>query len=304
MLSHSSIAESKQCRLKRRLLASILFCFSLPLAAWSAPLVQSGQSVAFLGDSITQFGAVSPGGYVRLIESGAAANGVILTVIPAGVSGNKSNQMLERLERDVLSKKPEWMTLSCGVNDVWHGDKGIPLEVYKKNITDILDRCAQGGVKVIILTATQIGLPLDNPNNQKLSGYNAFLKEIARERQLPVADLNEAMASEQAANTAAGLKRSLITDGVHMNHHGNAMMAAGVLRAFGFDDSQIATARKKWRSLPDAVPVTANLKLSFPDMEALEAAAASRKQPVETLIGEQFRNALKSILSERPAPKP
>lgn len=304
MQSPSPIDESRPRRPERRLLSSLILCLSLPFTAWSVPLVQSGQSVAFLGDSITQFGAVPPGGYVRLVESGAASNGVNLTVIPAGVSGNKSSQMLERLERDVLSKKPDWMTLSCGVNDVWHGDKGIPLEVYKKNITDILDRCAQSGVKVMILTATQIGLPLDNPNNQKLLGYNAFLQETAKERQLPLADLNAAMASEQAANAAAGLKRTLTTDGVHMNHHGNAMMAAGVLRAFGFDDNQIATARKKWRSLPDAVPVTANLKLSFPDMEALEAAAAARKQTVETLIGEQFRNALKAILSERPTPKP
>ena len=274
----------------------------LPVSA--EPLLKKGQTVAFLGDSITQFGSAAPGGYVRLVESGAAANGIDLKVIPAGVSGNKSNQMLERLDRDVLNKKPNWMTLSCGVNDVWHGEKGVSLEDFQRNITEILDRCARAGIQVLILTATQISLPLDNPHNQKLVGYNQFLKKIAQERQLPIADLNAGMAAQQESNRATGLQRNLTTDGVHMNHHGNVMMAAGVLQGFGFDEAQIAVAQKKWRSLPDLVPVTATLKLSLPDMELLEAAASAKKQSAETLIGEQFRNALRAIISERLAPKP
>ena len=48
--------------------------------------------------------------------------------MPAGISGHKSDQMLARLDKDVLSKKPQWMTLSCGVNDVWHGPRGVPLD--------------------------------------------------------------------------------------------------------------------------------------------------------------------------------
>ena len=44
------------------------------------------------------------------------------------LAGHKSNDMLARLEADVLSKNPQWMTLSCGVNDVWHGNKGVPLD--------------------------------------------------------------------------------------------------------------------------------------------------------------------------------
>ena len=73
-------------------------------------------------------------------------------IIGAGISGHKSNQMLERLERDVLSKKPDWMTLSCGVNDVWHGAKGVALPEYQKNITEIVDKAQAANVKVIILT--------------------------------------------------------------------------------------------------------------------------------------------------------
>jgi hypothetical protein len=49
-------------------------------------LVKDGESIAFLSDSITQFGAQSPGGYVRLVEGVLADQGVVITVIPAGIS--------------------------------------------------------------------------------------------------------------------------------------------------------------------------------------------------------------------------
>lgn len=70
------------------------------------PLVKSGDKIAFLGDSITQGGAGHPAGYVRRVESGLQANGIKVTVIGAGISGHKSDQMLERLDRDVIRRSP------------------------------------------------------------------------------------------------------------------------------------------------------------------------------------------------------
>lgn len=207
--------------------------------------VKEGQKIAFMGDSITQAGA-APKGYVTLVIRGLEAVGVKTTAIPAGISGHKSNNMLERLERDALSKKPDWMTLSCGVNDVWHGANGVPLDAYKVNITKIVDQCQAAGVKVMILTSTMIGEDEPNPNNQKLIAYNEFLRTLAKEKKCLLADLNADM---QAIITKAGpeKKGNIITsDGVHMAPAGNEMMATGVLRAFGLSDEQIAKAKESW----------------------------------------------------------
>src|SRR4051812_22104276 len=76
--------------------------------------VKSGEKIAFLGDSITAGGWGNPAGYVRLVTAGLEANGVKAEPIPAGIGGHKSDNMLGRLDRDVISKKPQWMTLSCG----------------------------------------------------------------------------------------------------------------------------------------------------------------------------------------------
>lgn len=268
-----------------RLLAALsLTC--LAAAGWSAePLVKSGESIAFLGDSITQQGAGSPSGYVRLVISGLEANGIKATAIPAGISGHKSNQMLDRLQNDVLAKKPTWMTLSCGVNDVWHGANGVPLVKYKSNITAIVERAQAAGVKVVVLTATMIHEDAGNAENKTLAAYNDFLRELAKEKGCPLADLNADM---QAGLAKAGeaRKRGKIytTDGVHMAPAGNQMMALGVLRAFGLDDAALAKAQEAWLDIPRAVPV--NSALSFRQFEQLQALAAKRGRSINDLIEE------------------
>ena len=208
--------------------------------------VKEGETIAFMGDSITQAGARHPHGYVRLVIKGLQAAGVKATAIPAGISGHKSNQMLARLERDVLSKKPDWMTLSCGVNDVWHGARGVALEPYKQNITKIVEQCQAAGVKVMILTATMISEDAADARNVKLAPYNEFLRALAKEKSCLLADLNADM---QAAIAKAADKKNgklLTRDGVHMNPAGNEMMATGILRAFGLGEEQVAAARKSW----------------------------------------------------------
>ena len=47
--------------------------------------------------------------------------------------------MLARLQKDVIDRHPDWVSISCGVNDVWHGERGVLLPDYKKNMTQIVD---------------------------------------------------------------------------------------------------------------------------------------------------------------------
>lgn len=217
--------------------------FTLRASADIAP--KDGEKIAFLGDSITEGGWGDPRGYVRLVMAGLAANGVNAEAVPAGISGHKSTNMLGRLERDVLSKKPQWMTLSCGVNDVWHGKNGVPLDQYKENIRKIIDQCGAAGVKVVVLTATVIYEKLDSPENVRLAEYNDFLRELAKEKNLPLADLN-GMFQERIKAENKPDQKVLTSDGVHMNAAGNRVMALGVLKAFGLDEAQLKKATERW----------------------------------------------------------
>lgn len=230
--------------MKKEMLLVVLV--SMSLAVSGAPIIKNGEKVAFMGDSITQFGNEQDGGYVNLVIDGLARAGVKAVKIPAGVSGHKSDQMLARLA-GVLAKKPDWMTLSCGVNDVGHGPRGIEFEPYKTNITAILDKCAAAGVKVIVLTPT---LCNDGPGwkkhgyNRKLEKYCEFLRDEAAKRKLPLADLN---ALHRAALESPDLPPEGVTvDKLHMNGYGNRMMAKGVLQVMGVDEKTLAECERMW----------------------------------------------------------
>jgi lysophospholipase L1-like esterase len=227
--------------------------------------VKSGEKIAFLGDSITAGGWGNPAGYVRLVIAGLEANGVHAEPIPAGISGHKSDQMLARLDKDVLIKKPQWMTLSCGVNDVWHGPRGVPLDeamaksgtydekvasrgTYKKNITAIIDQATAAGVKPVMLTATVIQENLASKENGLLAPYNAFLRQLAKEKNIPMADLYAMFEKRIKAENKPTVK-VLTSDGVHMNGEGNKLMAIGVLKAFGLNEAELDKAKASWPAL-------------------------------------------------------
>ena len=241
----TTITKLKKFGRMSSLLTFAAFAGTSSLVQGAEIAVKSGEKIAFMGDSITQAGA-KPNGYVRLAISGLEAAGVKTTAIPAGISGHKSNQMLARLEKHVLSKKPDWMTLSCGVNDVWHGKRGVLLKDYKKNITKIVDQCQAADIKVMLLTSTMIKEDKKNKQNQTLKGYNDFLIELAKEKKCLIADLNADMQAIIDASDDKKGGKLLTRDGVHMNAIGNKMMATGVLKAFGLSSKQIEKAQASW----------------------------------------------------------
>ncbi len=197
-----------------------------------------GDAIAFLGDSITQFGTEKPDGYVNLVLRGLAAGGANCTLVPAGVSGETSRQMLARLERDVLAKRPKWMFLSCGVNDAPNGyedyrkNPGIPLAEYKKNVEAILDRAHAAGIGAIVLEPTPV---VEEPHlaNVNERPYVEALRQIARARKLPIVPLNQVFA-ERCRSKPNPFVRELTVDGTHMSPAGNRLMADVILATLGW----------------------------------------------------------------------
>jgi len=280
-------------------LATLATLAMAPLAS-AEIAVKSGEKIAFLGDSITAGGWANPAGYVKLVIAGLEANGVKAEPVPAGIGGHKSDQMLARLDKDVLSKKPQWMTLSCGVNDVWHGKKGVPLDdaaaakpgeydekvagrgTYKKNITAIIDHATTSGVKPVILTATVIQEDLGSAENARLAPYNEFLRSVAKEKHAPLADLNALFHERIKKENKPGTK-VLTGDGVHMNGEGNKLMAIGVLQAFGLNDAQIEKAKSSWPALEAASAEAAKKAAEAKAAAAKAKADAAKSQPAPAI---------------------
>lgn len=207
------------------------------------PCIKDGDALAFFGDSITYLGCQKPDGFCNLVVNALKAEGVGVRMIPCGYSGQTSASLLPVLDRKVLRQKPRWMTLACGVNDVLHqdGGKGVPLESYKENIRTILDRCAASNCTAILLTTVVFergGLEKD-PHNVRIAAYNDFLREEAKRRGLPLADVNAAMWAAHRRNPAA----EYTVDGIHMAPAGDRLIARCVIAAMGVPETRIAEGR-------------------------------------------------------------
>ena len=274
-----------------------LFLMLLGTSLAAEVVVENGQKIAFMGDSITAAGR-RPGGYCQLVLAALKDQGIETKAVFAGISGHKSNQMLARLDKDVLKHKPDWMTLSCGVNDVWHGARGVKLEDYKKNITAIVDKAQAAGVKVILLTATMIREDQSTKLNKQLAPYNEFLRQLAKEKNCQLADLNQAMQDALKKFPAAAPKgKQLTNDGVHMNGLGNIMMARGVAKAMGLTETQLDESEKKWMSIPGSQELRlASLKMSLAEMEKLKAIAAKQGKTLQQYFSEVLNKEKEAML--------
>ena len=102
-------------------------CISTVFAHGGEKVIQTGDTLVFMGDSITQFGKNTVDGYLRLVVQGLAANGINVTWYGVGISGQTAVQMKNRFKADVLDKHPNVVTIFAGVNDCafgWPGNTG------------------------------------------------------------------------------------------------------------------------------------------------------------------------------------
>ena len=205
----------------------------------SAPPLKKGDRIVFLGDSITQAG-VGAKGYVtfiknRLQEKYAALD---LTVVGAGISGNKVPDLQKRLERDVLSEKPTIVVIYIGINDVWHGEKnpakGTSKEQFESGLKDVIGRIKNAGARVILCTPSVIGEKVDGGNNldAKLDAYAAISRTVAKDAQVQLCDLRQAfvdyLKKHNPDNKASGI---LTSDRVHLNPAGNELVAGVIMKS-------------------------------------------------------------------------
>jgi len=168
-----------------------------------------------------------------------------IETINAGISGHKSTDMIARYQHDVLDRKPDLVTISVGVNDVWHGfydnhprgdgPRGVKLEDYRKNVDSMVSQAQAAGIKVVILSTTVIYENLKSPENAKAAKYNAALRDIARQHNCPFVDFQKpfrTLLKNYQAGTG-GHDNFLTVDGVHMNAEGNKVMAHVILTGLG-----------------------------------------------------------------------
>ncbi len=223
------------------------FASAQPQAVRVPPVALAGvHRIVCLGDSITEAGE-NPGGYVWLVRHylDALYPEEAIETINAGISGHRAPDMLARFKRDVLDRRPDLVTISVGVNDVWHGFSdnhplgdgpgGVPLDEFRRDVESMVSQAQVTGMKVVVLSTTVIYEDLNSPENLKVAKYNQALHDIARAHGCLFIDFQKPFRSlirDYRANTG-GRDNLLTVDGVHMNAEGNKVMAHTILTGLG-----------------------------------------------------------------------
>jgi lysophospholipase L1-like esterase len=206
------------------------------------PQLKPGTRIVTLGDSITQ-----AGGYQRLMRRvfDRFYADLNVEIVNAGISGHKSPDMAGRLQKDVIDKNPTIVTISCGVNDVWHGFYDPPRGVDLATYTDLMRQMvrelkAKTAASIYLLTPTVIHETLSTPENLKLEEYCVAVRRIAKDEQVHLIDLNTLFNLSLRATQIGGASEFHPTsDGVHMKPSGDFLIAAAILSALEIPTHQI-----------------------------------------------------------------
>jgi acyl-CoA thioesterase I len=165
--------------------------------------------IVFLGDSLTAGYGLARGEEVpALIQSRLTAKGYRYEVVNAGVSGDTSAGGLNRLDWS-LEGNVAALVIELGAND---GLRGLPVSQMKQNLSEIITRAQQRGIKVVL---TGMEAP---PNYGPL--YTAEFRQVYRD----LAKEHDVVFMPFYLDGVAGVSSLNLSDGIHPNAAGSRMI--------------------------------------------------------------------------------
>jgi lysophospholipase L1-like esterase len=184
-------------------------------------------TIVCIGDSITgvyyHSGALRAYPEMLQIALRKACPKAQVTVRNAGISGDTSKGGLARLERDVLSHKPQLVTVMFGMNDL----VGTPLEVFKKNMTEIISRCRKAGAEAVLCTQNSVVETPARPSARLLE-FTQAIRDLGKVEGLNVADCHAAFEAVRSKDAAEWLL--LLSDTIHPNMDGHKLFASTIAK--------------------------------------------------------------------------
>lgn len=166
-------------------------------------------------------------------ELRAGGHGVVVHNI--GIGGERSDQALKRLDRDVISQRPHVVTVMYGTNDSWV-DKGktesrLTEQDYEANLREIVRRLQAAQISVVLMTEPKFGEHnpkngLGEDPNLRLTRYMERCCIVAKDTGVPLVDHFGGWAAEQMQGRSL---QAWTTDGCHPNTAGHVDLAARLL---------------------------------------------------------------------------
>jgi lysophospholipase L1-like esterase len=197
--------------------------------------LKKGDRIIFFGDSLTALAVkdrrVPEGkGYVHLVRAALKDKGVEVDAVATG--GHKVTDLLARVDRDVIAKKPAVVVIQIGVNDA---SAGVTPEKFKEQLETLIAKLQKGGARVVQCTCTCRRDRYDPKDafDKKLDALADVARGIAREKNLPLVDLRAAFIAYWKKHNPDNKSVGILTyDGNHWNENGHKFVAERMLEKF------------------------------------------------------------------------
>lgn len=203
--------------------------------------LRPGQTIVLFGDSITDEGLYAAH-LARLLE--VWQPGANIACYNAGISLNRTWEAMERLDRDVIALRPDWVVLAFGVNDSVH----MAPDEFARNCEELILRLKAAKIGVICATPSGM-LPALVPGEKtyfhapdRAAGFDRTMEyqaglvvRLARKHQVPCVDL---LAMFQGAGKD---RAALMGSQWHPGREGGRWIALALLRAWGMTETDVAS---------------------------------------------------------------
>ena len=228
--------------MRRRFSLALILVLLLSVTV-RAELFQDGETVCFLGDSIThgrQFHSMIYAYYLTRFPDRT------IHFVNAGIAGDSAGGALGRLEEDVISKSPTTVVVMLGMNDVGRGNyvanptekqlasQQAAIDRYQANMDKVLERLSkETSARFILLTPSPFDQTGVNDRNNNQPGCNdglgkcaELVRQLAEKYHAEVIDLHGPMTAFNLQQQKSDPAYTIIgPDRVHPGQPGNLMMA-------------------------------------------------------------------------------
>jgi lysophospholipase L1-like esterase len=229
----------------RKFLALLPAVFALSLLAVAAEdpatatiELKKGDHILFFGDSLTALaGKEEPRahvtkGYVRIVREKLAERhpDKNLEVSWVATGGHKVSDLLKRVDRDVIAKKPTVVFIQIGVNDA---NAGVTPETFKAQLEELIGKLRKADARVVLCSLTSLGEKHDGSNriDRKLDALAETARTVGKEQKVPLADLRQAFVDYWKKHNPDNKDRGVLTyDGNHFNQTGQEFVAEQMLK--------------------------------------------------------------------------
>ncbi|NIK75916.1 lysophospholipase L1-like esterase [Paenibacillus castaneae] len=212
--------------------------------------LEKGQKLLFIGDSITDcdrhrpageglFGALGKGyvGYVdALLQAVYPELGI--RVINMGCSGHTVRDLKQRWNEDVIDRKPDWLVVMIGTNDVWRQfdtpfipEGHVYKDEYEQTLQSLVAQTRPLVKGLVLMTPFYIESNAQDAMRAAMDEYGAIVKKTANKNDCLFIDTQAAFNTVLKELYAA----TLAWDRVHPTAAGHMVLAKAFLKSVGFE---------------------------------------------------------------------